>query len=815
MGEAFIRVLNVSITAGWLILAVAAARLLLKKAPKWVFCLLWALVALRLVCPVSVKSVMSLIPSRETVPPSIVYDAKPEIYSGIAELNSAVNPVLEKNFSAPVQTSGPRPLQTVFTVAAAVWIAGMAAMTVYSLICYGRLKKRVSASVPVEKGVFLCDEVRTPFILGIFRPKIYLPPHLSGQAREYVIAHERAHLRRRDHWWKPLGYALLTVYWFHPLCWLAYVFLCRDIERACDEKVIRDLERGQLADYSQVLLDCSAPRRAITACPLAFGEVGTKRRVKDILNYKKPAFWIILSALVLCAVLALCLLTDPAGLSRKELQQWDPLIKSVLTDQAEKYRDGSENTYVTMAYDVFGSRRSGKQTKFYVWVSYVAAVQDEHGFCQVTPLANLPAEIVFGSGGDPKYGICIESEAPDGSYVSSIYRYSAEYRTPREGENYAKDVRSIFPFVLWGKAFDSTGNSRRISECSEAIKTHFADASAQVPEDPPVIGNAVPWTDDSSVSGAGSGSKIKEITVAAFPDTVFQWEGDTIRAISGGETKVLYSGWAVLDVYFCDLTGDGKPELCFTVCTGSGIFDYRVTVYDYAEGNWYQLADRFQYDYVLSLRNGDLYIEQYHAGDYHVPYKDLPQAVPIAVGRPVLENGKLKLAVSADVRVEEPTARRAAACWVDFSSTARLVRSKYEVTINAFPDTVFQYVNDQVFAIRGGETTLLYSYGVRNVYFCDLTGDGKPELCSMCRVGSGIVSEFIVVYDYAEGCRYMLWDHMKYDYALSLRNGDLYAEQYVYPHHWQSGAKSGDTPVAVGRLVLKDGLLKIEVSAET
>ncbi len=310
MSAVFLKVLNMSITASWLILAVVLTRLILKKAPKWIPCLLWELVAIRLICPFSFESVLSLIPSSETIPVNIAEQHEPAITSGITIINEAVNPVVAESFT-PAPTDSANPLQIIIPVAAIIWIAGIVIMLTYALLSYLKLKKTVSVCVPIGERLLACDEVKAPFILGVFRPVIYVPSSMSGKTLEHVIRHEKAHLQRHDHWWKPLGFLLLSVYWFNPLCWIAYILLCRDIEMACDEKVIRDMDKNDIAAYSQALLDCSFPRKRIAACPLAFGEVGVKERVKGVLNYKKPSFWIILAAILVCIVLAVCLLTNP------------------------------------------------------------------------------------------------------------------------------------------------------------------------------------------------------------------------------------------------------------------------------------------------------------------------------------------------------------------------------------------------------------------------------------------------------------------------------------------------------------------------
>ena len=311
MSGIFLKLLNLSISASWLVLTVLALRMVLRRAPKWVNVLLWGMVALRLVLPFSIESALSLIPSAETVSPEVVrFDPAPTITSGVEFIDNAVNPSLSESFAAAPLASV-NPLYVWTYLAGWVWLIGLAAMLAYALVSYLRLRRRVSASIPLRENIYVCDEVPSPFILGIVRPRIYLPSALDEAQRGSVLSHERAHLARRDHWWKPLGFALLAVYWFNPLLWLAYTLLCRDIELACDERVLRGMDAGQVKAYSSALLACSVPRRMIAACPLAFGEVGVGARVKNALRYKKPAFWVVAASVIVCIVVAVCFLTNP------------------------------------------------------------------------------------------------------------------------------------------------------------------------------------------------------------------------------------------------------------------------------------------------------------------------------------------------------------------------------------------------------------------------------------------------------------------------------------------------------------------------
>ena len=363
MDAVFLKLVNMSITASWLVLAVIILRLLIRNAPKTFSCLLWVLVAVRLVCPFSFESVFSLVPSVSTVPAEIVYAREPAIDSGVTVVNNIVNPVLTKSFAPSTELTSVNPIQIWLALASCVWVLGIAVMLIYTLVSYIKLRRKTSASIEIDKGVYICDGIDTPFILGLFRPRIILPSAMNEENFEYVIAHEKAHLRRLDHIWKPLGFGLLAVYWFNPVMWAAYILFCRDIELACDERVIKDMNAEDKAAYSSALLSCSIPRKAISACPLAFGEVGVKQRIKSVLNYKKPTFWIVVAAIVTIVAVAVCFLTDPKSedKSKNDLASWIGVYEyeefwdndvndtvSAINYQIEVYSKGDE-TYARFA----------------------------------------------------------------------------------------------------------------------------------------------------------------------------------------------------------------------------------------------------------------------------------------------------------------------------------------------------------------------------------------------------------------------------------------------------------------------------------
>lgn len=310
MDDVFLKLVNLSISASWLILAVLVLRVVLKKAPKWVMPLLWGVVALRLVCLFSIESALSLIPSAETIPSEIVTETREPVLYEQATLDIVTNPTLPSAAEVPVGVSRQQ-AQVDFNIYSVLWLAGMAALLVHALVSAGKLKKKLATAILLRDNIYESEFVDSPFVFGVVQPNIYLPMHMDEGTAAHVIAHERAHLARRDHWWKVLGYLVLALHWFNPLVWVAYILFCRDIELACDERVVKGLDGAARADYSQALLSCAAPKRAVAACPLAFGEGNIKTRVKSALHYKKPAFWVAAAAVLAVVIMAVCFLTNP------------------------------------------------------------------------------------------------------------------------------------------------------------------------------------------------------------------------------------------------------------------------------------------------------------------------------------------------------------------------------------------------------------------------------------------------------------------------------------------------------------------------
>ena len=332
MEKLFISILSLSISAGFFILAVIAVRILLRKAPKNMICLLWLLVGIRLLIPFSIESAFGMAPNTNVIDDTIMYEEQPAINSGYQMVDRPLNRYMQTHLF-PNTAQSVNPLQLITILLSRIWLAGMMIMLGYFLISWIHLYYKVKdAKAVIIEGdrIYQGEEIETPFLLGIVKPRIYVPAEISKTELPFILAHEKAHIKRRDYLIKPLFYLILMVYWFHPLVWVSYLLLCRDIELACDESVIKKLGADYKKAYSQALLDCSVNRRTIAACPVAFGEVGIRQRIKNILNYKKPGFWIIVITILLCVVISMCFLTQkkPTKVDRETVSEEAEIVES-------------------------------------------------------------------------------------------------------------------------------------------------------------------------------------------------------------------------------------------------------------------------------------------------------------------------------------------------------------------------------------------------------------------------------------------------------------------------------------------------------
>lgn len=421
MEAVFLKLLNMSIAGSWMIFAVILLRFPLKKAPRWVTCVLWGLVGIRLIFPFSIESILSLIPSAQTIPENFVHMEQPAISSGIDVVNQIMNPVLSRQF-APDPASSADPLQVITYILSVIWLIGMALMLLYMVCSFFMLKARMRTAVRVRGNIWQSERVRSPFVLGMIRPRIYLPFHTSSAKMKYVIAHEKAHIRRHDHWTKPIGFLVLTVYWFNPAIWAAYILLCRDIEVACDESAVRNMGVDERKSYSMTLLSFGSGHHTPAICPLAFGEGNIRQRVKNVLNYKKPVLWMLIAAVIVCTAVAVCFMTNP----KEKIQKVDALEVAVKEAILEYWKDDREEvdfqceSHVTLA-ELSGERtdeKTGKtiETKeVYAMVCEQSVSYDEEPFTLVGA-SSMPAVLSFDVASDGSYNLTDYWVPQDGDY---------------------------------------------------------------------------------------------------------------------------------------------------------------------------------------------------------------------------------------------------------------------------------------------------------------------------------------------------------------------------------------------------------------
>ena len=546
MNELFLKIINMSISASWLVLAVLILRFVLKKAPKWINVLLWGIVAIRLICPFSFESTLSLIPSAETIPLNIGMDTTPTINSGISAINNAVNPIISQS-NTPMAGASINPLQITIGIYEYIWIFGMIALALYTAISYWRLCRKVDTAVRYKDNIFQSENVSSPFVFGIIKPRIYLPFKMNGQDLEHVVAHEHAHIRRKDHWWKPFGFLLLTIHWFNPLMWMAYVLLCRDIELACDEKVIKELGNEQRGDYTQALVACSINRRMIAACPLAFGEVSVKERVKSVMNYKKPAFWVIIISVIVCVGVAVCFLTNP--------KQDSYTLRIVVP--------------------------AGSQEKFVYTDEEVSTIRNS-------------IKIWSGDGlGDTEVILSPVNKTTE-------TRYTATYLT--HGMPVEFDAEKDTWFKIGVNMQNSTNEDIIVYVEVENVEVRIVDEINSVIKWFDYTENPSAMDDESTINLP----IYPDVTFSYNQAQIIASKNFDTSELT--DHTILITGMPIWNAYFTDLTGDDYPEICATYTFGSGIIDSRIIIYDYAKGASYELSDRGYFDFTLRFNEADGYL---------------------------------------------------------------------------------------------------------------------------------------------------------------------------------------------------------------
>lgn len=624
--------LNMSLTASVVIVLILLLRLLLKKAPKVISYALWSIVLFRLLCPFSIDSGLSLfglldtpvatsgtLTSRiEYIPNDIVHMEDPSVVLPAPGIGEAISDTLPQGEEQLVAD----PLEAPVAIATYLWMTGVLVMGIYAVVSYLRLRRKLITASRVKENIYLADEIASPFVMGLIHPKIYLPSSLGAREQPYVVMHEQHHIRRLDHIVKVLAFIALSIHWFNPLVWFAFVMASRDMEMSCDEAVVRKMGDGVLADYTASLLSLATGRRVIAGMPLAFGEGDTKGRIRNLANWRKPAIGAVLAAVLVCVVLAVCLLTNPEGsrsfpMTGRNIADLDPQKIADKISDLENLDNSSSSLYMNEAI----------AHRLYLTGDFEWFDHETMPFYYTRNQKTYIAQFVALGG---NYSVTERSEGTEQDTVFLFQHYLEALKyLPQE------QIKEIVPDAdQFNIAFLASGTP---SSDYEHVIT-YTDAG---------IGNADGWlihlkvqpmykTDDDSYMGRpgdvihvfyGGSPTVQEwfdytdtpsdayeytplyANLPEFPNATFRYAGNI--GVSDGDAsgpRVLISGMPIWNAYFCDLTGDSLPEICATLSIGSGIIDNRIIIYDYANEVSYELEDRGTHDYTLSLQDGKLIV---------------------------------------------------------------------------------------------------------------------------------------------------------------------------------------------------------------
>ncbi len=743
------KLVNMSLTAGVVIMLVLVARLLLKKAPKVISYALWGIVLIRLLCPVSIESDFSLFGLMDTpveergtitsaieyVPNNIVHTEYPNVVLPIPGVSEIIN----DNLPQGEEQMRADPLEGPIFIATYVWMAGVLGMVIYAAVSYLRLRRQLLTAIHLRDNICTADGITSPFVMGLFRPKIYLPSAMEAQEQSYIILHEQHHIRRLDHIVKAVAFVALCIHWFNPLVWVAFIMAGKDMEMSCDEAVVKKMGESVLADYTASLLSLATGKHIIAGMPLAFGEGDTKGRIRNLANWKKPAFWVILVTVSACVVLAVTLLTNPvhAAIDPSE-------VESVAID----------GTAVSQAR------------------------QDE-----LIDLLNEHRKSSFQVGADDpnSLSVAVEIHCADGSWYLLHYQYYSGFSfSPKHpGED---DYRSILTrFGPDGKASDAWKLEYEFD--SKFIKWYRNESAF--------------GTESYAVVEATYQSPLSSFAMIIGENTPsYTISADMLLASSGehGETDEWISLGTMTEV---TLTKENFDEL-FASNSGAGWASKQsasVIRKDMSKA-WTLVYNQSHLYYLLQMKNGEIYLAY---GYYDYSEKDDPYSDDTNI------RWLLKLAREDKSPVSEVQE------WFDYLHSDKMPwNGRQEINVEAFPNTTFRWMPEKVEAIVGDEIKPLYTgMPIWNVFFTDLTGDGLPELCSTLSIGSGMIDNRILIYDYANGVSYELQDRGKFNYTLRLNkeDGALYVDKSDY---YSSNLLPSESDVITsGRLAYIDGCVEV------
>ncbi len=608
MAGLFLTFLNMSLTGAYVIAGICIARLALKKEPKIISYCLWAVAGFRLVFPYSIESVFSLIPFKaQPIPTDIAMQITPRIDSGVPFVNNTVGSFLP----SAMPTASVNPLQIWTAIGAYGWLTGAVVLLIYGVKSYFTLKQKMRSAVRAESNIYEAENIKSPFVLGVFRPKIYLPTGLTEQERGYIVLHEQTHVRRRDHIVKLAAYVVLCLHWFNPFVWVAFLLMGVDMEMSCDERVLQEMGGETKKDYSRTLLSLATEHRIVGGSPLAFGEGGIKERIKNILNFKKPRRIVVIEALVLVVLLSVGFalnrvapLNEPPDITVQAGGadiHWD-VAKNMWNDSQYALRDHFPLIMSQVNPDDLIYVKNGEQ----ITVKFKGRAPDQ---------ASLSEYILRDNGGRKynSYGMPYDFSV-DKTKRSGTWTPVPNFATllSSDSADYAPGaiIKGYFLVCRWGK---------NVCEYTIVIR-----GDAAVPFEQAPIGAYTPrmWFNIFDNSGMTLGDRL-ELELPQYDDTVFRWVPHKIIAIKAGVEKTLFTGAGIWNVFFEDVTGDDMPDICATLGVGFNIGNNRVIVYDYENETMYEMVDRTNYTYMLSMENGRIVVTKTKSDDGEVTKGEL------------------------------------------------------------------------------------------------------------------------------------------------------------------------------------------------
>ncbi len=722
MDKLFLAILNMSLTGAFVILAICLARLPLKKAPKIISYVLWAVAGFRLLVPFSIEGVFSLIPfNAQIIPSDIAMQPIPRIDSGIPAVNHAVSSMLP----AGTPTAGINPLQIWTAIGAFVWLIGFVVMVLYGVISFFILKRNMKKAIRLEDNIYEASNIISPFVLGVFKPKIYLPVGLTEKEKGYILLHEQTHIRRRDYIMKFIAYFILCLHWFSPLVWMAFLLMGVDMEMSCDERVLKENGAETRKDYSLSLLSLATDRRIIGGSPLAFGEGGIKERIKNVLNFKKPSRVILILAVVFVAVFSIGFVVNRVN-NAVNMADWEEYhFPDSNYDQVFfKCNDAPYNPdYIVISAQLMNNQNIEGLT----CGTYFTVVKQVGDTWRIVPFVEGIGfhDIAYNleNGMSINYDIkpdMLSTKLEDGLYriITEVYQHKTDEEAPDQ-------------HIVWADfVIDKTAPKQETYEVTLPDEAPIKTYTLENPTEKQMMERL------SSITLYRDGTAL----LAVPPISSYMLPNCTY-AFKDGELLI----YANLDT--------AKSEDVFGVKNGEVIARFSVE-----DDNTLVFLST---TVTLFADQGARYVSAANAASAYAPRK-----------------------------------------WLDyyFDDTMSWDLS-LDLELPEYPDTVFRWTPYEVKAIeKDGEKTLFYGMPVWNVYLADLTGDGLPELCATTSLGSGIIDERIIVYDYATGNSYDLNDRQYYDYALYLDNGRLMVKQTRYPHPKRE-------PLATGELAIVDGEL--------